>query len=266
MGWGWTGNSPPISTLVGYGYTYQILGTGMSPFCLLCDLLQHLQSRNLVFSTHLAPTSRHVLHVIVALLHQDRNHITKPSIQFLWPKFTGHTQLSVDASHHIFATSPAPSTTKPWEQLSLPAVGIVDLTVAIPVNRQSSILTSMTPLQPLYPPTEYKDPITSCSFGLSATSQQYFYLRTNQPPTTGQQYFSLRTNQHQPSATSQTNRLSLLCSRPPRSATAAGRCFCTHLHCRCLCLTNPRRLPCSSRNPCATSRWVGAPCRASLMV
>jgi hypothetical protein len=32
-----------------------------------------------------------------------------------------------------------------------------------------------------------------CSFGLSATSQQYF---------------SLRTNQHQPSATSQTNRLS----------------------------------------------------------
>jgi hypothetical protein len=26
-----------------------------------------------------------------------------------------------------------------------------------------------------------------CSFGLSATSQQYFYLRTNQPPTTSQQ-------------------------------------------------------------------------------
>jgi hypothetical protein len=44
-------------------------------------------------------------------------------------------------------------------------------------------------------------------FGLSATSQQYFSLRTNQPPTTSQQYFSLRTNQHQPSATSQTNSL-----------------------------------------------------------
>jgi hypothetical protein len=47
---------------------------------------------------------------------------------------------------------------------------------------------------------------TPCSFGLSATSQQYFSLRTNQPPATSQQYFSLTTNQHQPSATSQTNR------------------------------------------------------------
>jgi hypothetical protein len=42
---------------------------------------------------------------------------------------------------------------------------------------------------------------TPCSFGLSATSQQYFSLRTNR----NQQYFSLGTNQHQPSATSQTN-------------------------------------------------------------
>jgi hypothetical protein len=48
--------------------------------------------------------------------------------------------------------------------------------------------------------------LTACSLGLSATSQQYFSLRTNQPPATSQQYFSLRTNQHQPSATSQTNR------------------------------------------------------------
>jgi hypothetical protein len=47
---------------------------------------------------------------------------------------------------------------------------------------------------------------TPCSLGLSATSQQYFSLRTNQQPATSQQYFSLRTNQHQPSATSQTNR------------------------------------------------------------
>jgi hypothetical protein len=46
-----------------------------------------------------------------------------------------------------------------------------------------------------------------CSFGLSATSHEYFSLRTNQSPATSQQYFSLRTNQHQPSATSQTNRL-----------------------------------------------------------
>jgi hypothetical protein len=37
----------------------------------------------------------------------------------------------------------------------------------------------------------------SCSLGLSATSQQYFSLRTNQPPATSQQYLSLRTS-HQP--------------------------------------------------------------------
>jgi hypothetical protein len=47
----------------------------------------------------------------------------------------------------------------------------------------------------------------TCSFGLSATSQQYFSLRTNQPTAISQQYFSLTANQHQPSATSQTNRL-----------------------------------------------------------
>jgi hypothetical protein len=52
--------------------------------------------------------------------------------------------------------------------------------------------------------------LAACSFGLSATSQQYFSLRTNQPPAISQQYFSLRTNQHQPTATSQTNRLSEL--------------------------------------------------------
>jgi hypothetical protein len=37
--------------------------------------------------------------------------------------------------------------------------------------------------------------LLACSLGLSATSQQYFSLRTNQPPATSQQYFSLRTNQ-----------------------------------------------------------------------
>jgi hypothetical protein len=31
--------------------------------------------------------------------------------------------------------------------------------------------------------------------GLSATSQHYFSLRTNQPPAIRQQHFSLRTNQ-----------------------------------------------------------------------
>jgi hypothetical protein len=48
---------------------------------------------------------------------------------------------------------------------------------------------------------------STLSLGLSTTSQQYFFLRTNQPPATSQQYSSLRTNQHQPSATSQPNRL-----------------------------------------------------------
>jgi hypothetical protein len=45
-----------------------------------------------------------------------------------------------------------------------------------------------------------RDP--ACSFGLSATSQQYFSLRTNQPPTIGQQYFLLRkiSTSHQPPA------------------------------------------------------------------
>jgi hypothetical protein len=46
-----------------------------------------------------------------------------------------------------------------------------------------------------------------CSLGFSATGQQYFSLGTNQPLVTRQQYFSLRTNQHQPSTTSQTNKL-----------------------------------------------------------
>jgi hypothetical protein len=48
-----------------------------------------------------------------------------------------------------------------------------------------------------------------CSLGLSATSQQYFSLTTNQPPATSQQYSSLRTNQHQPSATSPTEQAHL---------------------------------------------------------
>jgi hypothetical protein len=54
------------------------------------------------------------------------------------------------------------------------------------------------------PPRHRRSP---CSLGLSATSQQYFSLKTKQPPTTSQQYSSLRTNQHQPSATSQPNSL-----------------------------------------------------------
>jgi hypothetical protein len=46
----------------------------------------------------------------------------------------------------------------------------------------------------------YSELKLACSFGLSATSQQYFSLRTNQPPATSQQYFSLTANQHQPPA------------------------------------------------------------------
>jgi hypothetical protein len=45
------------------------------------------------------------------------------------------------------------------------------------------------------------------SLGLSATSQHYFSLTTNQPLATSHQYSSLRRDQHQPSATSQPNRL-----------------------------------------------------------
>jgi hypothetical protein len=37
-----------------------------------------------------------------------------------------------------------------------------------------------------------------------------FSLRTNQPPVISQQYFPLTTNQHQPSATSQTNKLIMI--------------------------------------------------------
>jgi hypothetical protein len=48
--------------------------------------------------------------------------------------------------------------------------------------------------------------VRPCSLGLSATRQQYFSLRINQPPATSQQYSSLRRNQHQPSVTSQPNR------------------------------------------------------------
>jgi hypothetical protein len=69
------------------------------------------------------------------------------------------------------------------------------------------------------------------SFGLSATSQQYFSLRTNQPPATSQQYFSLRTNQHQPSATSQTNRL-LMSSSSSLTAVQAT----SSMECRCRAL------------------------------
>jgi hypothetical protein len=62
------------------------------------------------------------------------------------------------------------------------------------------------PCQVKSEPLEQGDNLAAYSFGVSATSQQYFFLRTNQPPAISQQYFSLRTNQHQPSATSQTNR------------------------------------------------------------
>jgi hypothetical protein len=59
--------------------------------------------------------------------------------------------------------------------------------------------------------------LSPCSFGLSATSQQYFSLRTNQPSAISQQYFSLRTNQHQPSATEQAAHRSLQKASPSRA-------------------------------------------------
>jgi hypothetical protein len=65
--------------------------------------------------------------------------------------------------------------------------------------------------------------LAACSLGLSAISQQYFSLTTNQPPATSQQYFSLRTNQHQPSATSQTNRPLILRVRNPSSSAFVYR-------------------------------------------
>jgi hypothetical protein len=76
--------------------------------------------------------------------------------------------------------------------------------------------------------SEALDKQAPCSFGLSATNQQYFSLRTNQPSPTSQQYFSLRTNQHQPSATSRTNRLKPFAESPRSSPwqTLWGRATC----------------------------------------
>jgi hypothetical protein len=70
-----------------------------------------------------------------------------------------------------------------------------------------------------------------CSLGLSATSQQYFSLRTSHPPAIRRQYFSLRTNSisHQPPAKrsrrsrgqSKTREYATACSlsTPPKSPT-----------------------------------------------
>jgi hypothetical protein len=85
-----------------------------------------------------------------------------------------------------------------------------------------------TPRRPSSCPTISRAPFSafSCSLGLSATSQQYFSLRTNQPPATSQQYSSLRRNQHQPSATSQPNRLSeTLRSRTADVVVVCGNTF-----------------------------------------
>jgi hypothetical protein len=61
----------------------------------------------------------------------------------------------------------------------------------------------------------------ACSFGLSATSQQYFYLRTNQSPATRQQYFSLITNQHQPNEQAGVEKPASTRTTPPPMTTAA---------------------------------------------
>jgi hypothetical protein len=67
--------------------------------------------------------------------------------------------------------------------------------------------------------------VLACSLGLSATSQQYLSLRTNQPLATSQQYSFLRTNQHQPSATSQPNR-AVVPSRRGRVAKKQKKARC----------------------------------------
>jgi hypothetical protein len=78
----------------------------------------------------------------------------------------------------------------------------------VPTNPQTSPhnisgptqVNPTSPHSPAYPPASqlpsFPRPSTSyvahppCSLGLSATSQQYFSLRTNQPPATSQQNFS----------------------------------------------------------------------------
>jgi hypothetical protein len=74
----------------------------------------------------------------------------------------------------------------------------------------------------LFPPAGGLGEISEAidSFGLSATSQQYFSLRTNQPPATRQQYFSLRRNHHKSPATSQTNRLRAAANQNKRTSAS----------------------------------------------
>jgi hypothetical protein len=92
-------------------------------------------------------------------------------------------------------------------------------------------------------------------FDLSATSQQYFSLRTNRPPATSQQYFSLTTNQHQPSATSQTN--TLLASSVFRSRDGPS------LLSRCKRGGDPRSciLQDNNHDGCRKPRLTGSVCR-----
>jgi hypothetical protein len=54
---------------------------------------------------------------------------------------------------------------------------------------KASFLTSVCFTRPWYPP---------CSLGLSATSQQYFSLRTNQPPATSQNQPAVLFSQNKP--------------------------------------------------------------------
>jgi hypothetical protein len=75
-------------------------------------------------------------------------------------------------------------------------------------GQEGNQLGSLSYVAPSYHLSSAGSPnYTPCSHGLPATSQRYFSLTTNQPPATSQQYSSLRRYQHQPSATSQPNRL-----------------------------------------------------------
>jgi hypothetical protein len=72
-------------------------------------------------------------------------------------------------------------------------------------------------------PSRVSTPVSLCSFGLSASSQQYFSLRTNQSPATSQQYFLSEqiSNSHQPPA----KRTGRGCSSSAHAAIPVGQQF-----------------------------------------
>jgi hypothetical protein len=153
---------------------------------------------------------KHALKVIIAVLsrfrlqscHRCSCQWTTVPVPYLlhasWLLLHGSTLLEADALH---------STPPRWRRLSVsedpyPAYIAVPIVLGLGVGKCS-----------LH---------RACSFDLSATSQEYFSLRTNQPPATSQQYFSLRTNQHQPSATIQAHSFPINWLHDPMATKAAS--------------------------------------------